>query len=277
MSTTQKPRKMDPKIEDAADEALHSTKAPSTNGEQAFSWPELLSRHESVLSSHLEFLDSVRGHLETDEAVRTLSGMVEKTNRLMAQFKVVQRQMNKTNPFSEMSTSAPRARRSRSASPRPNDTRRLEEARIRSRSPIAQPEAGPAPTTTSRRRRAGRSVLGEDEDDRNAVPESMGTEDISEEVERRLRIKEERRKKDYNYIKPAKRKRDSLTSNESKSPRGRAVQPRTKKPRVRYTTEGDHLKGDGAGHGAKRRGSGHSNPEDRRGPKRARREPTVTT
>lgn len=109
------------------------------------------------------------------------------------------------------------------------------------------------------------------------MPESMGTEDISEEVNRQLRIKEERRKKDYNYIKPAKRKRDSLASNESRSPRGRAAQPRTKKPRVRYSTEGDRMKGDGAGCGAKRRDSGHSNPEDRRGPKRARTEPTVTT
>jgi hypothetical protein len=32
--------------------------------------------------------------VETDEAVRTLSGMVEKTNRLMAQFKVVHRQVS---------------------------------------------------------------------------------------------------------------------------------------------------------------------------------------
>ena len=55
---------------------------------------QLLSRHESVLSSHLEMLNSVRAHVKDDAAVRTLSGMVEKTNRLILQFKVVKKQVS---------------------------------------------------------------------------------------------------------------------------------------------------------------------------------------
>lgn len=54
---------------------------------------QLLSRHESALSSHLDMLNSIRDHVKDDEAVRTLSGMVETTNRLMLQFKVVKKQV----------------------------------------------------------------------------------------------------------------------------------------------------------------------------------------
>lgn len=38
-------------------------------------------------------LNSIRDHVKDDEAVRTLSGMVETTNRLMLQFKVVKKQV----------------------------------------------------------------------------------------------------------------------------------------------------------------------------------------
>lgn len=58
---------------------------------------------------------------------------------------------------------------------------------------------------------------------------SNGTEDISEEVQRRLRIKEERRRRKEN-AQPEKRKRESLISNESESPG--ASRPRKKRVRT---------------------------------------------
>lgn len=116
---------------------------------------------------------------------------------------------------------------------------------------------------------------GEDDDVRNVTPVSMGTEDISEEVNRRLKIKEERRKKN-DYV-SEKRKRESITSNESGSPRGRVVKPRAKRMRLKYAAaEGnkeDALNDRGVGNGTKRRESDRSTSEDRRGSKRARRDP----
>ncbi|RJE21737.1 hypothetical protein PHISCL_05921 [Aspergillus sclerotialis] len=91
------------------------------------------------------------------------------------------------------------------------------------------PELKSTPKSVPKRTRTGRSIPGDDEDVRNVTPVSMETEDISEEVDRRLRIKEERhRKKD---AKPEKRKRESMASNESthSSPRGVSVKPRSKK------------------------------------------------
>ncbi|THC99950.1 hypothetical protein EYZ11_000529 [Aspergillus tanneri] len=69
------------------------------------------------------------------------------------------------------------------------------------------------------------SLPGGDEDVRNVTPVSMETEDISAEVQRRLKLKEEQRKK--RHSKPEKRKRGSLTSNGSTSP-GNVSKPRKK-------------------------------------------------
>lgn len=71
------------------------------------------------------------------------------------------------------------------------------------------------------------------------------TEDISAEVQRRLRIKEETRRKKEN-MKPDKRKRDSLLSNESSSPGGHKPQ----KKRVRVESE---LKSMVSGQGGQRK------------------------
>jgi hypothetical protein len=54
-------------------------------------------------------------------------------------------------------------------------------------------------------------------EDFHQTPGSLETEDISEEVQRRLRIKEERRRR-KDETKSEKRKRESLLSNESASP-----------------------------------------------------------
>lgn len=58
---------------------------------------------------------------------------------------------------------------------------------------------------------------------------SLGTEDISAEVQRRLKIKEEQRRKKENP-KPDKRKRDSLASNDGASPA--ISRPRKKRARM---------------------------------------------
>jgi hypothetical protein len=67
---------------------------------------------------------------------------------------------------------------------------------------------------------------------------SLGTEDISAEVQRRLNIKEDQRRKKENQ-KPDKRKRESLASNEGASPA--LSRPRTKRLKVEYVRkrEGD--------------------------------------
>lgn len=63
---------------------------------------------------------------------------------------------------------------------------------------------------------------------------STETEDISAEVQRRLEIKEEQRRKRYN-AKPEKRKRDSLASNASISSPGEAARPKRKKFKTEKT------------------------------------------
>lgn len=72
-------------------------------------------------------------------------------------------------------------------------------------------------------------ILGNDEDLRNTTPVSAETEDISEEVQRRLLIKEEQRKK--RSAKPEKRKRDrdSLLSNDGILSLGDATRPKKKR------------------------------------------------
>lgn len=162
---------------------------------------------------------------------------------------------------------------------------------------IAEPKL--ARTSIPKRKRTGRSIPGDDEDVRNVTPVSMETEDISEEVDRRLRLKEERhRKKD---AKPEKRKRESMASNESahSSPRGVSVKPRTKRTKLNDSSDdmdneeavylqgpgsikrgnsGDSMKKSGSdvkvdAKSTKRRESNHSESEERRNPKRTKRGP----
>lgn len=55
---------------------------------------QIFSRHESVLNTHLEMLDSVKDHVAPDgEAFRTVSSMVNKTVQAMNQFRLVRKHM----------------------------------------------------------------------------------------------------------------------------------------------------------------------------------------
>jgi hypothetical protein len=62
------------------------------------------------------------------------------------------------------------------------------------------------------------------------MPVALETEDISDEVQRRLKIKEEQRRKRETDVKPEKRKRDrdSLASNGSSSSLLLGMKPRKK-------------------------------------------------
>lgn len=66
---------------------------------------------------------------------------------------------------------------------------------------------------------------------------SLGTEDISAEVQRRLKIKEEQRRR-RNAPKQDKRKRDSLASNDGASPSG-AMGPRKKRAKMENDSKRD--------------------------------------
>lgn len=54
---------------------------------------QIFSRHEAVLVSHLEMLESVKGQVAPDgEALRTISSMVAKTTQAINQSKVARKQ-----------------------------------------------------------------------------------------------------------------------------------------------------------------------------------------
>lgn len=84
---------------------------------------------------------------------------------------------------------------------------------------------------SSKRKRIDEFIPGADEDIRRFSPVSVETEDISEEVQRRLKIKEEQRKR-RETSKVDKRKRDSLTSNGSTSSARTGTKHTRKKARI---------------------------------------------
>lgn len=79
----------------------------------------------------------------------------------------------------------------------------------------------------SKRKRTDVVIPGADEDVQGAIPVSLETEDISDEVQRRLEIKEDQRRKRDSKPEKRKRERDSLASTTSTSSRG-SMKPRKK-------------------------------------------------
>lgn len=88
------------------------------------------------------------------------------------------------------------------------------------------------PPATKRRRDVASYASEDPQHPPGTSPAGEETEDISEEVQRRLRIQEERRRR-KEIAKPEKRKRESLLSNESTSP----GMNRPKRKRVRSGEE----------------------------------------
>ncbi|PWY90306.1 hypothetical protein BO94DRAFT_623111 [Aspergillus sclerotioniger CBS 115572] len=198
-------------------------RAPKTDQFQ-HSWPEICAQHDTILSSHLEMLQQVKNQTRPDgQAYKLVSNMLEKTSRLVTQFNVLKRQIV---PGSQsMSTSSDQSQPPKAGLKRAimSDAESEEEAAAGKSGtrPVAEPY-----TRFHKRKRLDKPIPGADEDVRNAT--SVETEDISEEVQRRLKIKEEQRKK-RGTSKADKRKRDSMTSNGSaSSPGSMTIQPRKK-------------------------------------------------
>ncbi|KAJ5650273.1 uncharacterized protein N7484_003996 [Penicillium longicatenatum] len=190
-------------------------------------WAEIFSRHETVLSSHLQMLDEVKGHVSDDEALRTVSSMLNKTIQAMSQLKFVRKYTQTSdNPFQSTSTTS-KTRAAESPTPQSTDTeytaRRKRSRTDRDLEPSASVDPAEESRSSKRKRDTPSYQLPIN------PPDSNETEDISEEVQRRLRIKEEQRRKKENS-QPEKRKRDSMISNESTSPG--PSRHRKKRPRV---------------------------------------------
>lgn len=135
--------------------------------------------------------------------------------------------------------------RSVSTDSRPARDNRPKERKKRSRSKMGMGELTPPSITTEqpqtlalrppKRKRLDVVVSGDDEDVRNVTPVSAETEDISEEVQRRLAIKDEKRKKRDSQLE--KRKRESLASNGSTSSVGATTKPKKRRRVVRPDAE----------------------------------------
>ncbi|PYH98463.1 hypothetical protein BO71DRAFT_395247 [Aspergillus ellipticus CBS 707.79] len=188
--------------------------------------------------------------------------MLEKTSRLVTQCKVLKKQIMpesntsgiRSNPNPSENTAAPSDSRSTSSDrtsenpglasrPRPpteslkrtraSDEDSGREAAVPESSGYrtVRPETLDSSSRSQKRKRLDKLIPGADEDVRNVTPMSIETEDISEEVQRRLEIKDRQRKK-RSATKVDKRKRDSMTSNGSTSSPGTVTRHPKKKARV---------------------------------------------
>ncbi|CRL20793.1 unnamed protein product [Penicillium camemberti] len=218
---------MNPTVED---EVAHGVPAnpnsnPNPDGTPV-PWSEIFSRHEAVLCSHLEMLSMVKEQIAPEvNGFQTVSSMVNKTVLAMNQLKIARKHMvsknatpsssSSSNPTQSTETEA-NTRKKRRRISRDNDTARPERA-DEIRAPKRYRDSSSQPTP---------------EQDGEFTSVSLGTEDISAEVQRRLKIKEEQRLKKENP-KADKRKRDSLVSNEGES----SITSKPRKKRLRLENE----------------------------------------
>ncbi|PYH69077.1 uncharacterized protein BO88DRAFT_487876 [Aspergillus vadensis CBS 113365] len=220
-----------------------SGKAPETKLFQ-HSWPEISKQHDIMLSSHLEILHQLKSQVHSDgEEFQLVSNMVDKTKRLIAQFDILKKRvvpkLNTATPESDarssesMSTSRSRKELKKEQLKRHADHMYDPEedggaAAAENQDPLT---ARSLAVHSSKRKRIDEFIPGADEDIRRFSPVSVETEDISEEVQRRLKIKEEQRKR-RGTSKVDKRKRDSLTSNGSTSSARTGTKHTRKKARI---------------------------------------------
>ncbi|KAJ5722342.1 hypothetical protein N7488_000377 [Penicillium malachiteum] len=224
-------------------EETKSSDSPGSTDCSFVPWSEVFSRHDTVLSSHLSLLNEVKSQLAADsDTFRAVSSMVNKTVQSMNQSKILRKAMmnHKTDTFhTEKSSSSPS---NPSASSQKNRTEsNPSQSQSQSQPQSSEPTRRKRPRTdkdtpprdsqntfsedpiaahrSSKRRRDNPDEPPQDyaQPPQQEYPGEWETEDISEEVQRRLRIKEEiRRKKESSRVQ--KRKRDSLQSNEGRSP-----------------------------------------------------------
>ncbi|KAF7621328.1 hypothetical protein AFLA_011631 [Aspergillus flavus NRRL3357] len=267
MSQTNDRPSLNPTVEEEDEEI--DTEPPTTETtapRNRISWPEICAQHESVLSSHIEMLNMVRDNVSNGDALQMVAGMIEKTNRLMTQFRVVKKQLvdfeyvlyfeesllplQQGNPVTETenfekSSEKPTAtaneyRTTSTSSSRDSSKRRRSSSKERRKRYRVETDSMDVESESidtmpvgavqdQKRKRLDMMMAGGDEDVRNVTPVALETEDISEEVQRRLEIKEEQRRK--RSSKPEKRKRDSMASTGSTSSPGIA------KPKKKTKTE----------------------------------------
>ncbi|CAI7632697.1 unnamed protein product [Penicillium glandicola] len=228
MTSKSKPT-MNPTVEDEVDDANTNTNANSNanpNADDApVPWSEIFSRHEAVLCSHLEMLSMVKEQIAPEvNGFQAVSSMVNKTVQAMNQLKVARKHM--------MSTALGNATPSTPSSSNPTQSTDTDVNTRKKRRRVSRDNvtARPKPTDEMRAPKRYRESASQptNEQDGEFTSVSLGTEDISAEVQRRLKIKEEQRLKKENP-KQDKRKRDSLASNEG----GSTITSRPRKKRLR--------------------------------------------
>ncbi|KAL4738631.1 hypothetical protein BDV11DRAFT_215779 [Aspergillus similis] len=223
---------LNPTVDEVRDERDSNDGACGTDFR--LSWPQICTHHDSVLSSHLDMLRSLKGQVSSDpDAYRLISSMIERTQKLVMQFEGIKKHIVSTARSSGSGSGS-------SSGPRlsSDSTSRMDEAIVRKRKkrnrisndvePVKEPQLPVREVQPAKRKRVDSAIPGADQDVRDVMPVSLETEDISDEVQRRLKIKEEQRRK--RDAKPEKRKRgrDSLASNASTSSLA------SSKPRKKY-------------------------------------------
>ncbi|PKX99495.1 uncharacterized protein P174DRAFT_49500 [Aspergillus novofumigatus IBT 16806] len=250
MPSSNHQRPLNPFVEDVSDETNGNPQSKNFDTQRKlFSWSEICNQHESVLLSHLEMLNGVKCQVAGDgDSFRLVSSMAEKTNKLVMQFRVIKKQlMNTRNPSAGVPEAAGNGNsdsaRSNHSKERERGVKKHKRARVDEGADedvdVMQAEVQlmqaqedrpyAAISRSSKRKRLDLAIPGAEQEVADVMPVALETEDISEEVQRRLKIKEERRKK--RDAKPEKRKRDSLASNGSASASspGGIARPRKKK------------------------------------------------
>ncbi|KAL4903209.1 hypothetical protein BDW74DRAFT_180076 [Aspergillus multicolor] len=208
---------LNPTVEEVNDEAYNNNAAGASDSR--LSWPQICTQHDSVLSSHLKMLYALKAQVASDpDASRLISTMIERTQKLVMQFEGVKKHIVPRVMRSSNSGSDSRKAASDSTSKAEDGTARKRRKRHRISNEIElveEPQQPVLEVQSVKRKRVDMIIPGADEDVRNVMPVSLETEDISDEVQRRLKIKEEQRRK--RDAKPEKRKRDrdSLASNAS--------------------------------------------------------------
>ncbi|KAL4750500.1 hypothetical protein BDW72DRAFT_175787 [Aspergillus terricola var. indicus] len=220
---------LNPTVDEVHDERDSNDDARGTDFR--LSWPQICSQHDSVLSSHLNMLRSLKGQVSADpDAYRLISSMIERTQKLVMQFEGVKKHIVPRTTRSSGSNSGPR--------PSSDLRSRVDEAMLRKRKkrnrisnemePVREPQLPVLEVQPAKRKRVDMAISGADQDVRDVMPVSLETEDISDEVQRRLKIKEEQRRKRDAKPEKRKRNRDSLASNVSTSSLS------SSKPRKKY-------------------------------------------
>ncbi|KAJ5940262.1 hypothetical protein N7516_000430 [Penicillium verrucosum] len=261
---------MNPTVEDEVIDDVPANQNSNSNAnanDTPVPWSEIFSRHEAVLCSHLEMLSMVKEQIAPKvNGFQTVSSMVNKTVLAMNQLKIARKHMMSSKSHQ---TPTPEGRKKSTyptlyqATETGIDMTALENATPSSSNPTQSTDT--EANTRKKRRRISRDndtarpecadeirapKRSRDSSSSQPTPEqdaefasTLETEDISAEVQRRLKIKEEQRLKKENP-KADKRKRDSLVSNEGESPI--ASKPRKKRLRLgnEYKRHGELMDND---------------------------------